>query len=103
MRDTPREFADNSLIRIAIDWHRIAQGRDMDLRGRRASVGDPGEQSLLFNRFCHNGPWNSIHTLNYQITILGIKTIDEIEGAWTNTDYVELLKHLNFPDAKDAP
>lgn len=41
--------------------------------------------------------------MNYQITILGIKTIDEIEGAWTNADYVELLEHLNFPDAKGAP
>lgn len=42
MSDTPREFADNSLLKIAIDWHRIAGGRDMDLRGGAHQSEIPG-------------------------------------------------------------
>lgn len=36
------------------------------------------------------------------VQILDIKTVTELEDAWTNQDYVELLELLNFPDAEKA-
>ena len=34
-----------------------------------------------------------------KVTIEDINTIQEIENAWTNADYVELLDMMEFPDA----
>jgi hypothetical protein len=33
------------------------------------------------------------------VKVLDIKTIKEIEGVWSNEDYIELLERLDFPDA----
>jgi hypothetical protein len=34
------------------------------------------------------------------VNVTDIKTIKEIDGFWTNEDYIELLDRLDFPDAK---
>ena len=33
------------------------------------------------------------------VKVLDIKTIKEVEGVWSNEDYIELLERLDFPDA----
>ena len=40
--------------------------------------------------------------MNCKIQINDLKTFDEIEGSWSQNDYVNLLELLNFPDAKSA-
>ncbi|MCB9249524.1 MAG: hypothetical protein H6613_13740 [Ignavibacteriales bacterium] len=35
------------------------------------------------------------------IKIKNIETINEIEGVWSNDDYIHLLDRLDFPDAKN--
>ncbi len=37
--------------------------------------------------------------MNYSVKISSIKTVDELAGAWTNDDFVELLKRFNYEDA----
>jgi hypothetical protein len=37
--------------------------------------------------------------MKYAISINSIKTINELEGAWTNADYIELLRRFDYPDA----
>lgn len=37
--------------------------------------------------------------MNYSVKINGIKTVDELVGAWTNDDLIELLKRFNYEDA----
>ncbi len=36
------------------------------------------------------------------VKVLDIKTINEIDGAWDDADYVELLDRMNFPDAQNS-
>ncbi len=36
------------------------------------------------------------------VNVTDITTIDEIDGFWTNEDYIELLDLLDFPDAKNV-
>lgn len=40
--------------------------------------------------------------MNYQITIKSANTVDQIEGYWTNEDYVKLLEKFDYPDVSDA-
>ena len=40
--------------------------------------------------------------MNYQITINSAISVDEIEGYWTNEDYIQLLEKYDYPDAADA-
>lgn len=40
--------------------------------------------------------------MNYHTIINSVKTVDEFEDAWSNTDYVELLDRFGFPDAKNS-
>ncbi|MFV8443001.1 hypothetical protein [Flavobacterium sp. LB2P44] len=40
--------------------------------------------------------------MNYQITINRATTVDEIEGYWTDEDYIKLLEKFDYPDASDA-
>lgn len=40
--------------------------------------------------------------MNYQITIQKVNTVDQIEGYWTNEDYINLLAKFDFPDASTA-
>ena len=37
--------------------------------------------------------------MKYSVKIQSIKTIDELEGSWSNADYIELLKRFDYPDA----
>ncbi|HAH24071.1 MAG TPA: hypothetical protein DCL77_10000 [Prolixibacteraceae bacterium] len=38
--------------------------------------------------------------MEYSVKINNIKTLDELEGSWTNADYIELLKRFDYADAK---
>ncbi|WP_372744452.1 hypothetical protein [Lutibacter sp.] len=38
--------------------------------------------------------------MKYNVKIHTVKTVDEIEGVWTNTDYKNLLEKFDYPDAK---
>src|SRR3970282_2757630 len=40
--------------------------------------------------------------MNNQITIKSANTVDQIEGYWTNEDYIKLLEKFDYPDASDA-
>jgi len=37
--------------------------------------------------------------MKYAVAINSIKTINELENSWTNSDYIELLKRFDYPDA----
>lgn len=37
--------------------------------------------------------------MNYSVKINGVKTVDELVGAWNNDDFIELLKRFNYEDA----
>lgn len=37
--------------------------------------------------------------MNYSVKIGDVKTVDELVGAWSNDDFVELLKRFNYEDA----
>jgi len=41
--------------------------------------------------------------MKYFVKINSVKTVDEFEGAWTNADYIELLKRFDFADAEKEP
>lgn len=38
--------------------------------------------------------------MNYFVKINSVKTIDELQGAWSNTDFIELLKRFEYDDAE---
>jgi hypothetical protein len=38
--------------------------------------------------------------MNYSVKINSVKVLDEIEGAWSNTDFTELLKRFDYEDAE---
>ena len=38
-----------------------------------------------------------------KVKVSDIETINEIEGVWSDKDYIELLDRLNFPDAEKIP
>ena len=38
--------------------------------------------------------------MNYLVKINSVKTIDELQGAWSNTDFIELLKRFDYDDAE---
>jgi hypothetical protein len=40
--------------------------------------------------------------MNYQIVIKNIDTVNEVEGYWTNEDFVQLLEKFNYPDGATA-
>ena len=37
--------------------------------------------------------------MNVQVKILSIKTVNELDGYWTNDDFVQLLDKLNLPNS----
>lgn len=41
--------------------------------------------------------------MNFTIRLKKIKSIERIEGAWTNEDYINLLELFDYPDAKSLP
>jgi hypothetical protein len=40
--------------------------------------------------------------MNYHIIINSVKSVEELQDAWTNEDLIELLDRFGFPDAKDS-
>jgi len=40
--------------------------------------------------------------MNYQIVIKNIDTVNELEGYWSDEDFVELLGKFNYPDGATA-
>lgn len=40
--------------------------------------------------------------MNYQIVIKNIDTVNEVEGYWTDEDFVQLLEKFNYPDGATA-
>ena len=40
--------------------------------------------------------------MNYQVVIKNIDTVNEIEGYWSNEDFVTLLQKFNYPDGATA-
>ncbi len=40
--------------------------------------------------------------MNYHLIINSVKTVEELEGAWTNADYITLLERFGFPDAANS-
>ena len=40
--------------------------------------------------------------MNYQIIIKNINNVNEVEGYWSDDDYIQLLEKFNFPDAATA-
>lgn len=40
--------------------------------------------------------------MNYQIIIKRVGNVNEIEGYWSDEDYVQLLEKFNYPDASTA-
>ena len=40
--------------------------------------------------------------MNFTLKIKDIKSINEIQGYWTNDDYINLLEEFDFPDAKNS-
>jgi len=40
--------------------------------------------------------------MKFEIKIKEIQEIDEIQGYWTNEDYIALLDEMSFPDAEDS-
>ena len=40
--------------------------------------------------------------MNYQIIIKRTDTVNEIEGYWSDEDYIKLLEKFNFPDGETA-
>lgn len=37
--------------------------------------------------------------MKYRVKINSVKTIEELDGAWTNADFIELLKRFDYEDA----
>ena len=40
--------------------------------------------------------------MNYHIIINSVKTVEELDHAWNNADYIELLERFGFPDGKSS-
>ncbi len=40
--------------------------------------------------------------MNYHIIINSVKTVEELDQAWNNADYIELLERFGFPDGKSS-
>jgi hypothetical protein len=40
--------------------------------------------------------------MNYQIVIKNIDTVNEIEGYWSDEDFIALLEKFNYPDGETA-
>jgi hypothetical protein len=40
--------------------------------------------------------------MNYQIAIKRIDTVNEVEGYWTDEDFIQLLEKFNYPDGATA-
>tara|TARA_R110002033_G_scaffold141955_2_gene180438 strand:+ start:399 stop:1103 length:705 start_codon:yes stop_codon:yes gene_type:complete len=40
--------------------------------------------------------------MNYQITIKSIDTVNEVEGYWSDDDFIQLLGKFNYPDGATA-
>lgn len=40
--------------------------------------------------------------MNYQILIKRVDNVNEVEGYWSDEDYVQLLEKFNYPDASTA-
>ena len=40
--------------------------------------------------------------MNYQVVIKNIDTINEVEGYWSDEDFIELLEKFNYPDGAVA-
>ena len=40
--------------------------------------------------------------MNYQIVIKRIDTVNEVEGYWSDEDFVQLLEKFNYPDGATA-
>ena len=40
--------------------------------------------------------------MNYQIVIKSIDTVNEVEGYWSDEDFVQLLEKFNYPDGATA-
>jgi hypothetical protein len=40
--------------------------------------------------------------MNYQIIIKRIDTVNEVEGYWSDEDFIQLLGKFNFSDAETA-
>ena len=38
--------------------------------------------------------------MNFKVKINAVKTIEELEGSWSNSDYTELLKRFNYEDSE---
>jgi hypothetical protein len=38
--------------------------------------------------------------MKYLVKIKEVKTTDELDGAWSNEDFIELLKRFEYPDAE---
>ena len=42
------------------------------------------------------------HLMHCSVKISEIKTINEIDGVWSDKDYIEMLDRMNFPDALNS-
>lgn len=40
--------------------------------------------------------------MNYQVVIKNIDTVNEVEGYWSNEDFIHLLEKFNYPDGATA-
>jgi len=40
--------------------------------------------------------------MNYHIIINSVKTVEQLQDAWTNADYIALLDRFGFPDAANS-
>jgi len=40
--------------------------------------------------------------MNYQVVIKNIDTVNEVEGYWSDEDFVQLLEKFNYPDGATA-
>lgn len=40
--------------------------------------------------------------MKYHIIINGVKTVEQLDNAWTNADYIALLDRFGFPDAANS-
>ncbi len=40
--------------------------------------------------------------MNYQITIKRVDTVNEVEGYWSDEDFIQLLEKFNYPDGATA-
>lgn len=43
-----------------------------------------------------------IKRMNYQVVIKNIDTVNEVEGYWSDEDFIQLLEKFNYPDGATA-